>query len=74
MFGSQEIDSSLVSLEIIFEASQSELFRFKFNLLSSKISEFNLVIMTQKYNCRHRTMAHVDTSISNRYPINKNFN
>ena len=30
MFSSQEIGSSSVSLEIIFQALQSELFRFKF--------------------------------------------
>ena len=46
-FSSHEIDSSLVSLKIIFEALQSELFKFKFYILSSKIlkiPEFNLMI------------------------------
>ena len=40
MFGSQEIGSGLVSLEMIFEALQSELLRFIFSLLSSKILKF----------------------------------
>ena len=47
MFSSQEISSSLASLEMIFEAPQSELFRFKFHSLRSKIlkfPEFNLII------------------------------
>ena len=47
IFSSQEIDPSLVSLEMIFEAPQSELFRFKFDSLSSKnlkIPEFSLII------------------------------
>jgi len=46
-FSSQEIGSSLASLEMIFEALQSELFRFKFHSLCWKIlkfPEFNLVI------------------------------
>ena len=46
-FRSQEISSSLVSSEMIFEALQSELSRFKFDTLSSKIlkiPEFNLFI------------------------------
>ena len=46
-FSSQEIGSSLISLERIFEALQSELFRFKSHILSSKIlkiPEFNLYI------------------------------
>ena len=36
-FSFQEIGSSLISLEMILEALQSELFRFKFHILSSKI-------------------------------------
>ena len=47
LFSSQEIGSSLASLKMIFEALRSELFRFKFNALSSKIlkiPEFNLTI------------------------------
>ena len=46
-FSSQEIGSSLVSSESIFEALQSELFRLKFHAPSSKIlkaPEFNLLI------------------------------
>ena len=42
-----EIGSSLTSLEMIFEALQSELFRFKFHTMSGKtlkIPEFNLGI------------------------------
>ena len=45
MSGSQEIGSCLVSFEMIFEALHSELFRFNFCELSSKIvkiPEFNL--------------------------------
>ena len=45
MFSCQDIDSSLVSSEMIFEALQSELFRFKLHTLSSnilKIPGFNL--------------------------------
>ena len=45
MFGSHGIGSSSVSFEMIFEALQSELFKFKFDSLSSKIlkiPEFNL--------------------------------
>ena len=37
IFVSQEIGSSLVSFQMIFEALQSELFRFNFHSLSSKI-------------------------------------
>ena len=47
MIGSQEIGSSLVPFEMIFEALESELFKCKFHSLSSKIlkfPEFNLVI------------------------------
>ena len=47
IFSYQEIGSSLISLEMIFEALQSELFRFKFHILNSKILkilEFNLCI------------------------------
>ena len=47
MFSSQEIGSSLGSLEMIFDALQSEFFRFKFHSLSSnilKLPEFNLII------------------------------
>ena len=47
IFSSQEIDSSLVSLEMIFEAPHSELFRFKIQSLSSKIEKipkFSLLI------------------------------
>ena len=47
MFSSQEIGPSLVSFQMIFEALQSELFRFKFHSLGSKIlkiPEFNLVM------------------------------
>ena len=46
---SQEIGSSLVSFEMIFEALQSEIFRFKFRLLSSeivKIPEFTLRMLS----------------------------
>ena len=52
MFSSHEIGSSLVSLEIIFEALRSELFRFKFHLQGSEIlkfSEFNLHIVYMNY-------------------------
>ena len=45
IFGSQGIGSNLVSFQMIFEALQSELFRFKFHSLGfklQKISEFNL--------------------------------
>ena len=48
MLSSQEIDSCLVSFCKIFEARQSEPFRFKFHWLSSKIlkfPEFNLDMM-----------------------------
>ena len=51
IFGSQEISPSLISFEMIFEAPQSGLFRFKFNSLRSnilKIPEFNLS-MSQNY-------------------------
>ena len=44
---SQEIGLSLVPFQMIFEAPQSELFRFKFHSLGSKIlkiPEFNLVM------------------------------
>ena len=47
VFSSQEIGSGSISFEMIFEALQSELFRFKFQRLSSKIlkfPEFNLFI------------------------------
>ena len=47
MSSSQGISSSLISFEMIFRVLQSELFRFKFKSLSSKIAkipEFNLVI------------------------------
>ena len=47
IFSSQEIGSSLVSLEMIFRALHSELFRFKFHSLGSKIEkipEFSLTI------------------------------
>ena len=47
MSSSQEIGSGLISFEMIFEALQSELFRFKFPKLSSnieKIPEFDLII------------------------------
>ena len=37
MLNSQEIGSSLVSFRMIFYALQSELFRFKFYSMSSKI-------------------------------------
>ena len=46
-FSFQKISSSLVSLEMVFEALQSELFRFKIHTLTSKIikiPEFNLFI------------------------------
>ena len=46
-FSSQEIGSRLVSLEMIFEALQSKLFRLNFQSLSSKIlkiPEFNLAM------------------------------
>ena len=46
-FSSQEIGLSLVSMEMIFETRQSELFRFKFHTLISKmlkIPEFNPII------------------------------
>jgi len=36
IFSSQEIVSSLVPLEMIFQALQSEVLRFKFRLLSLK--------------------------------------
>ena len=47
MFSSQEIGSGLVSFQMIFEALQSELVRFDFHFLRSKlqkIPEFNLNI------------------------------
>ena len=47
MSSSQGIASSLISFEMIFRVLQSELFRFKFKSLSSKIvkiPEFNLVM------------------------------
>ena len=47
-FSSQEIGSSLLSLEVIFEALQSELPRFNLHALSlkiPKIPEFNLVMI-----------------------------
>ena len=37
IFSSQEIGSSLISLGMIFQALHSELFRFKFHSLGSKI-------------------------------------
>ena len=56
---SQKIDSSLVSFERIFEALQSELFRFYFHSLSSKVLktlEINLVIrldqILNRWSCR----------------------
>ena len=51
ILSSQEIGSSLVSLEMIFQALHSELFRFKFHSLGSKIEkipEFNLSIAETK--------------------------
>ena len=47
-FISQEIGSSLVLLQMIFGALQSELFRFKFHSVGSKVlnfPEFNLLIL-----------------------------
>ena len=47
IFSSQGMGSTLVSLRMIFKALQSELFRFKFHSLSSKIlkiPEFSLLI------------------------------
>ena len=47
IISSKEIDPSLVSLERVFECLQSELFRFKYDSLSSeilKIPEFNLTM------------------------------
>ena len=47
MFSSKETGPSLESFQMIFEALQSELFRFKFHSLSSKIlkiTEFSLCI------------------------------
>ena len=44
---SQEIDSSLVLLQMIFEALQPEIFRFKFLSLGLKVlkfPEFNLIV------------------------------
>ena len=49
-FSCKENGSSLVSLEMIFEAQQSKLFRFEFHTLSSKIlkiPEFNLIMVTE---------------------------
>ena len=40
MLSSQEIGSSLVTLKMIFGAQQSELFRFKFDWLNTKIRKF----------------------------------
>ena len=53
-FNSPEIGSSLISSEMVFEALQSEIFRFKFHFLGSKlqkIPEFNLyyIIYKSKY-------------------------
>ena len=39
IFSSQEIGSSLISLGMIFQALHSELFRFKFHSLGSKIKK-----------------------------------
>ena len=39
MFSFQEIVSGLVSIQMIFDALQCELFRFKFDSLSSNILE-----------------------------------
>ena len=47
-FGTQEIGPRSISFEIIFGALQSELFRFKFHSLGSKIQKirnFNLFII-----------------------------
>ena len=55
MFSSQEIVSSMASLEMIFYALQSEFFRFKFHSLGSnilKLPEFNLIIR-QNLHFRH---------------------
>ena len=49
MFGSHGIGSSSVSFVMIFEALQSELFKFKFDSLSLKIPEFNLLIRPMTY-------------------------
>ena len=52
IFSSHEIGSSLVLLEIIFEALQSELVRFNFHLLRSKlqkIPEFNSWLAGRSY-------------------------
>ena len=40
LFGSQEIGSTLVSLQMMFEALQSELFRFNFHTLGSIVLKF----------------------------------
>ena len=48
IFITQEIDSSLVLFQMIFEVLKSELFKFNFHFISSKIlkiSEFNLIIL-----------------------------
>ena len=52
IFSSQGIALRLVSLKMIFEALQSELLRFTFHLLSSKIlklPEFTLIISYNLY-------------------------
>ena len=43
MFSSKEIGPSLVSFQMIFEALQSELFRFKFDSLGSKTRKSAIV-------------------------------
>ena len=47
MLCSQEIDSSLVLLEMILESLQSGIFRFKFHSLDSKILKFMELIIPE---------------------------
>ena len=66
MFGFQEIGSSLVSFQMILEALQSELFRFTFHLLNSKIVKipgFNLT-MTHFFYFKGKSAVFVRNCIS----------
>ena len=64
-FSSQEIGSSLPSLEMIFEALHSDLFKFKFHILSSKILEF-------KQNIRLKYVFRISSGVQ--WSINWNTN
>ena len=69
MFISQEIGLGLVSLEMIFEALQSEPFRLNFHSLSSKIPkipDLSLVLNIIKRFCPLQTACGLRTSWKNR--------